>query len=146
MPLKRPLVTAFVVVTVLTAGCSGFVPSDPGQQPTTTETKPSTTTSDATTETVERETGVEATTVEVTTQLYTGEPVLSVENVSNDEFSQFDADRITAFENLTEEQQSVFLEAYGNASAEFDGEFDFSNGTWVVKYEGDYYEVVAKNA
>lgn len=147
MPPQRTLATTFIVVAVLAAGCAGLVPSETEQQSTSTETMttPLETTS-TTAEMTESETTDEVTRVEETTRLYHGEPVLSVENVSDDELPRFDSEQITTFKNLTEEQQSVFLQAYRNGSAEFDDEFDFTNGTWVVKYEGRYYEVVAENA
>jgi hypothetical protein len=151
MPTKRPIATIAVVVAVLAAGCLGFEFSGTEQQSTTTGVLTDTTTMSSPSETTAMGTTTEGTTTVgttagETTHLYRGDPVLSVENISDEELSRFDADQITSFDNLTAEQRAVFLEAHRNGSAELDDEFDFTDGPIVVKYNGDNYKIAAENA
>lgn len=128
---RAVLLTAFLVLNIVLAGCATLS----GEQPPTTE--PTTTPAPTTTTTT---TTVETTT-ETTSEPETGDNLLAVSAVENDTVESVNASKKANFSELNDTQQEVFLEAYECDCNVNQDVFTFNDKDRIeyVHYEGQWY-------
>lgn len=137
---RRSFLTVLAASLLAIAGCND---QNPSAGTANTEDGDTSTTS-STPESTGTETASPSSTGTETTVLYRGETRLKVEAVSS---TPTEDEQQLRYVNLTQEQKDVFDEAQSKASAPYDGEFDFENGSELfVSKDGTTYRVYRVSA